>query len=93
MNDIEISTRDHVEGKKIVRELGLVMGNAIESSTPPWDRKMLARTRERAKDRMIEKAKEAGANAILGAMFSAEQIAHGAMEFLAYGTAVVVEDI
>ena len=42
---------------------------------------------------MIQHATELGANAIVGARYDATEIATGATEVLAYGTAVVVEPI
>ena len=42
-------------------------------------------------NRMIEKARGLGANAIVGIRFSTSNIAQGASELFVYGTAVVVE--
>ncbi|MCL0090796.1 YbjQ family protein, partial [Dehalococcoidia bacterium] len=51
----------------------------------------MAQSREEAMQRMVEQAKKMGANAILGTRFMTSMVAAGAAEFLAYGTAVVVE--
>ena len=40
---------------------------------------------------MLEHAAEAGANAVIGARYDANEIAPGVTEVLAYGTAVIVE--
>ena len=53
--------------------------------------KLMAQSREEAMQRMVEQAKKMGANAILGTRFMTSMVAAGAAEFLAYGTAVVVE--
>ena len=41
---------------------------------------------------VLEEAREIGANAILGMRFTTTMTMPGAAEFLAYGTAVVLED-
>ena len=53
--------------------------------------KMLAECREQALDRMIDHAQRKGANAIVGLKIETSNIAAGAAEILAYGTAVRVE--
>jgi uncharacterized protein YbjQ (UPF0145 family) len=40
---------------------------------------------------MLEHAAQAGANAVLGARYDANEVTEGVTEVLAYGTAVVVE--
>ena len=42
---------------------------------------------------MLVHAAELGANAIIGARYDATEIAGGVTEVLAYGTAVVVEEL
>ncbi|HAI56126.1 MAG TPA: hypothetical protein DCM16_15855, partial [Acinetobacter nosocomialis] len=46
---------------------------------------------QEAMDRMIAKAQQLGANAIVGIRFSTSNIAQGASELFVYGTAVVVQ--
>jgi len=48
-------------------------------------------TRRDAFEIMVQHATELGANAIIGARYDATEIAQGATEVLAYGTAVIVE--
>ncbi len=102
-----LSTTDTIEGKKIVRHLGLVRGNTIRARHIGRDimaglrnvvggeisdyTKMMAESREQAIDRMIEDAQKLGANAIVHMSFSTQMVMGGASEILAYGTAVVVE--
>ena len=102
-----LSTTDMIEGKKIVRHLGLVKGNTIRARHIGKDimaglrnivggeisdyTKMMAESREQALDRMIEDAQKLGANAIVQVRFATSMIMQSASEILAYGTAVVVE--
>ena len=102
-----LSTTETIAGKTIVKHLGLVRGNTIRARHIGRDimaiirnivggeitdyTKMMAESREQALDRMIENAKEMGANAIVQIRFSTSEIMGGASEIMAYGTAVVVE--
>jgi len=102
-----LSTTENIEGKKIVKHLGLVKGNTIRARHIGRDimaiirhmiggeitdyTKMMAESREQAIDRMIEDAQNLGANAIVHMSFSTQMVMGGASEILAYGTAVVVE--
>ncbi|MFH1884875.1 MAG: YbjQ family protein [Planctomycetota bacterium] len=102
-----LSTTDTIEGKKIVKHLGLVKGNTIRARHIGRDimaglrnivggeisdyTKMMAESREQALDRMMEDAQKLGANAIVQVRFATSMIMQSASEILAYGTAVVVE--
>lgn len=102
-----MSTMDHIEGKKIVKHIGLVKGNTIRARHVGRDimaslrnvvggeisdyTKMMAESREQALDRMIEDAEKQGANAIVQVRFATSMVMQSASEMLAYGTAVVVE--
>ena len=102
-----LSTTNTIEGKKIVRHLGLVKGNTIRARHIGRDimaglrnivggeisdyTKMMAESREQALDRMVEDAQKLGANAVVKMSFSTSMIMQNASEILAYGTAVVVE--
>lgn len=101
-----ITTVDHIEGKRIVKTLGLVKGNTIRARHVGHDimaglknlvggeisdyTKMIAEAREQAIDRMIDNAKALGANAIVGVRFTTSSVMQGAAELLAYGTAVLI---
>ena len=103
-----VVTTDSVEGKRVVRTLGLVRGNTIRARHLGKDimaalrgivggevseyTKLMAESREQALDRMVEEARGIGANAILSARFQTSMVMQGAAELLAFGTAVVVED-
>jgi uncharacterized protein YbjQ (UPF0145 family) len=102
-----LSTSDNIEGKKVVRHLGLVKGNTIRARHIGRDimaglrnivggeisdyTKMMAESREQAVDRMVEDAQRLGANAIVEVRFATSMVMASAAEILAYGTAVVVE--
>ncbi len=102
-----LTTTDTIEGKKIVKTLGLVRGNTIRARHIGNDimaglknivggeisnyTKMMAESREQALDRMIEEAQGKGANAVIQMRFATSMVMTSAAEILAYGTAVVVE--
>jgi len=102
-----VVTTNNVEGKKIVKTLGLVRGSTIRARHIGHDimaslrnivggeitdyTKMLAESREQAIQRMIDDAEKMGANAVVGARFVTSMVMSGASELLAYGTAVVIE--
>lgn len=74
-------------GKDIVAVFKNILGGEIEEYT-----KLLAESREQSLDRMIARAQEFGANAIVDVRFSTSYIMANAAEILVYGTAVSVED-
>lgn len=104
-----VTTTGEVSGKQIVRTLGIVRGNTIRARHVGRDimaglrtivggevseyTKLLAEAREQALDRMVEEARGLGANAVVEVRFSTSEVMTGAAELLAYGTAVVVDDI
>ena len=102
-----ITTQDQLEEYHIKRTLGMVQGSTIRARHIGTDilaglrnivggevheyTKMLAESREQALDRMKIDADELGANAIVCLRFTTSTIMSGMAEFLAYGTAVIVE--
>lgn len=106
---IILSTTDEIAGKRIVRTIGLVRGNTIRARHIGRDlmaslknivggeiteyTKMIAECREEALDRMIAQAQANGANAVVGVRFASAEMMEHAAELLAYGTAVVTEDV
>ena len=100
-------TTERIEGKKIVEVKGLVKAGSIRArhlgkditagfrkligGELPEYTKMMAESREEALMRVGEEAEKMGANAIVGMRFVTSMVTTGAAEFLAYGTAVVVE--
>ncbi|NOY22710.1 MAG: YbjQ family protein [Acidobacteria bacterium] len=101
-----IVTTDFIPGKEIEKVLGMARGNTVRARAVGKDimavlrnviggevteyTKMIAESREQALDRMIENAKEMGANAVLNVRFGTSMVMKGAAEILAYGTAVVI---
>jgi len=102
-----IVTSDHIEGKKIVKTLGMVKGSTIRARHIGRDitaglrsivggeiseyTTLMAQAREEAINRMVEQAEGMGANAILDTRFVTSMVMSGASELLVYGTAVTVE--
>ena len=99
-----VITSSHVAGKPVVETLGLVRGVTVRAHHVGNDliaymrnlvggevleyTKMLAEAREQALDRMIDEARRLGADAVVDVRFNTSDIASGAAEVLAYGTAV-----
>ena len=102
-----ITTQDQLVDHRIVKTLGLVQGSTIRARHIGDDilaglrniiggevheyTKMLAESREQALDRMISDAESKGANAVVCMRFTTSTIMSGMAEFLAFGTAVVIE--
>ncbi len=96
-----------VPGKSIVEHFGLVSGSTIRAKHVGRDimaslknivggelkgyTQLLKESRRQATERMIDQARELGANAIVNVRFSTSSVAQGAAELYAYGTAVRVE--
>jgi uncharacterized protein YbjQ (UPF0145 family) len=103
-----ICTSSQIAGKCVVETLGLVRGNTVRCRHIGNDivavlrnivggevgeyTKMIAEAREQALDRMINDARNLGANAIIDVRFGTASTMSGAAELLAYGTAVIVDD-
>ncbi len=102
-----IATTNEVPGYKVKETLGIVKGNTVRARHMGRDilaglrnivggeitdyTKLLAESREQSLDRMIERASELGADAIIGIRFMTSSVMQGAAELLAYGTAVKLE--
>ena len=81
-----------VRSRSIVANIGATLQTLVGGNITAWT-SLCEQTRAEAFDIMIQHATEVGANAIIGARYDATEIATGATEVLAYGTAVVVEPI
>ncbi len=102
-----ITNVEMVPGKSIVEHFGLVSGSTIRAKHVGRDlmaslknivggelkgyTQLLKESRRQAMERMIDQARELGANAIVNVRFSTSSVAQGAAELYAYGTAVKVE--
>jgi len=101
-----VTTSGQIEGKSVVKTIGLVKGSTIRARHLGRDimaglrgmvggeiteyTKMMAEAREEAIHRMIEDAEKKGANAVVSMRFSTSMIMQNAAEVLAYGTGVVL---
>jgi len=104
---VELSNLESIPGRVTRRHLGLVQGSTVRSKHAGKDilaglknfvggelkayTDLLNESRQEAIDRMVQQARAAGANAVVNVRFSTSNIAAGAAEVMAYGTAVVVE--
>ena len=101
---MKITTQDFFSDYEITETLGIVKGNTIRAKHLGKDimaglrnivggeiteySNMMSESREQALDRMINRAKELGANGITCIRFTTSNVMSGAAELLAYGTAV-----
>ncbi len=104
---MQVTTTNDIVGHCIVRHVGLVRGITVRSRSvlgnfaggiqTIFRGKLsiyveLAETaRREAYAHMVDHAAQAGANAVFGMRYDANEITDGVTEVLAYGTAVVVE--
>lgn len=106
---ILITTSNALEGYKITKQLGLVRGITVRSRSIVGNiaggfmtifggrstiyTELCEKAREEALQLMIRHGKEIGCNAIINMRYDANEVMSGLTEVLAYGTAVVVEQI
>ena len=105
--EILVTTLEYVPGYRVKRVLGLVSGSVVRARNVGRDilaalrniaggeiveyTELLAQSRDIAIQRMKERARALGANAIIGVRLTSASIMSGAAEVVAYGTAVLVE--
>ncbi|MCE4619150.1 MAG: YbjQ family protein [Desulfurococcales archaeon] len=105
--DVIVVTTDEVPGYRVVKVLGLVSGSAARARHIGKDimaalrniaggevkeyTELMAESRNLALKRMVEKARELGANAVIGVRMATSMIAQGVAEIVYYGTAVIIE--
>ena len=103
-----VSTTMEVPDRRTVKILGIAKGTTIRArhlgrAILAWCRglvggeitgytKVIAEAREQAFDRMLDDARNMGADAVLGMRYSSTEVMRGAAEIIVYGTAVVLED-
>ncbi len=83
-----ITVRARGIGKDIVASLKGLVGGEINQYT-----EMLEDARKQSIDRMVENAQAMGANAITMMRFDSGEIGQSMSEIIAYGTAVVIEEV
>ena len=97
-------TTEIIPGYNISESLGMVMGNTIRArhlgkditavlrsmvgGEIPEYTGMMAQAREQALQRMLDRAKDLHADAVVGIRFQTSMVLQGSAELLAYGTAV-----
>lgn len=101
-----LSNLDYVPGKEILEHYGMVNGSTVRSKHFGKDlfaglknivggelkayTELMEETRNEAVGRMIQQAQAKGANAVINIRFGTSDVAPGAAEVFAYGTAVKV---
>ena len=106
MEDMIVTTGEIISGAKSMKLLGVVKGNTVRARNIGRDigaglksiiggevktyTAMSIDARDEAFNRMVNEAKDLGANGIIGMRFTTSMIMAGASEMLAYGTAVKV---
>ena len=104
-----LTTTETIAGKRVKKTLGLVRGTTIRARHVGRDimavfrnlvggeiseyTKLLGESREQALDRMVEQAEELGADAVICIRFQTTEMMQAAAELMAYGTAVLLEDV
>ena len=104
-----VATTNDLPGYRVVRTLGMVRGITVRSRSIfgtiggalqslvggniSLFTSLAEKTRQEALDLMVQHAEEMGANAIIAMRYDANEITDGITEMLAYGTAVVVEEV
>ena len=102
-----ITNIDQVPGRTITQELGLVQGSTVRGKHVGKDigaffkglvggeikgySELLVEGREEAIERMTKNARSLGADAIVNVRMTTSSITGGAVEIMAYGTAVKFE--
>jgi uncharacterized protein YbjQ (UPF0145 family) len=81
-----------VRSRNLFVNIGAIFNSMVGGNITAWTN-LCESTRRDAFEIMVQHATELGANAIIGARYDATEIAQGATEVLAYGTAVVVEPL
>ena len=101
-----LSTCEFIANKKINENLGIARGSTVRARNAMRDlmaglksvvggeieeyTKLQAYAREQAVERMIEDAKNLGADAVINVRMTTSVVMQGACEILAYGTAVKI---
>lgn len=89
---IDVVYGSTVRSKHVGRDLLAGLKNIVGGELTAYT-ELLEESRQEAMNRMIDKARSMGANAIVGIRFSTSNIAQGASELFVYGTAVIVDPI
>lgn len=99
-----ITTTETVPGREISEVIGIAKGNVVRARFVGRDiiaglrtlvggevdeyTKLMAEAREQSYDRMLESARQMGADAVVNVRFTTSLIMQGSSEIMIYGTAV-----
>ena len=100
---------DYIPGEEIVEALGIVKGTVVQSKNIGKDfmagmktivggeisgyTEMLNTARSIATKRMVDDAKNLGADAVINVRYGSSAVMNGAAEIIVYGTAVKIKAI
>ena len=76
-----------IKTNDIVKDIGAGLKGLVGGKLGSYE-KLMEEARSEAIDQMVSQAEALGANAIVGVRFESTEVAAGAAEILAYGTAV-----
>ncbi|HBH90244.1 heavy metal-binding domain-containing protein [Ponticaulis sp.] len=99
-----ITTTETIPGREISEVIGIAKGNVVRARFVGRDiiaglrtlvggevdeyTKLMAEAREQSYDRMLESARQMGADAVVNVRFTTSLIMQGSSEIMTYGTAV-----
>lgn len=99
---------DYVPGYEIIEALGIVKGQIVQSKNIGRDfmagmktivggeitsyTDMISLARQMATKRMVDEAKNLGADAVINVRYGSSSVMNGAAEIIAYGTAVRLKE-
>lgn len=81
-----------IRAKNIGRDIGAGLKNLVGGELKAYT-ELMTEARTQATQRMVDQATSLGANAVVNVRFTTSQVAGGAAELYAYGTAVTVQPI
>ncbi|MCY0851351.1 MAG: heavy metal-binding domain-containing protein [Thermoplasma acidophilum] len=109
MSDVIMVNTEYIPGKRIVKVFGTIWGITVRSRGLGGNlvaglrslaggeikeyTKMLSDARNTAMERLQSAADQIGANAVINVRFDSSDIGQVMTEIVAYGTAVLVEDV
>jgi uncharacterized protein YbjQ (UPF0145 family) len=108
MTNIIVTTGNDIPNKKITEILGVVQGSTVRARNIGRDigaglksiiggevrtyTEMTMNARDEAYNRMVNRALDLGAHAVINVRFTTSMVMAGASEMLAYGTAVKISE-
>lgn len=106
ITDVIVASSNHIPGYEVLETCGFCYGLTVRSRGVGGQLgagirsmfggeiheyvKMMEESRDEALYRMIDHAKEMGANAVISVRFDSNEVSNVMQEILAYGTAVIV---